>query len=100
VLNRAVAQTALGRDIVGALAGYGLPILPVRLGQRVLYPESAAAGLAVIEANPRSAAACEMIALAACVQRGDGTAVVQSADAPGLSPWREAGAGAARHMST
>ena len=100
VLNRAVAQTALGRDIVGALAGYGLPILPVRLGQRVLYAESAAAGLSVIEASPRSAAACEMIALAACVERRDGAAVVRSADAPGASPRREAEAGAARHMST
>ncbi len=63
VINRKVANTAIGRDIVTALACYELPILPVHLYQRVLYAESAAQGLAVIEASPHGAAACEMIEL-------------------------------------
>ncbi len=63
VVNRKVANTAIGRDIVTALTCYELPILPVHLYQRVLYAESAAQGLAVIEASPHGAAACEMIEL-------------------------------------
>jgi chromosome partitioning protein len=63
VVNRKVANTAIGRDMVGALACYELPILPVHLYQRVVYAESAAQGLAVIEASPHGAAACEMIEL-------------------------------------
>ena len=66
VVNRKIAHTAIGRDIVGALAGYGLPILPVQLSQRVLYAESAARGMSVIEASPHGAAACEVIELASC----------------------------------
>jgi hypothetical protein len=54
VVNRRITNTAIGRDLVGALAGYGLPILPVQLSQRVLYAESAAQGLSVIEASPDS----------------------------------------------
>ena len=65
VVNRRIANTAIGRDIVGALAGYGLPILPVQLSQRVLYAESAAQGLSVIEVSPHSAAAREMSELVA-----------------------------------
>ena len=67
VVNRKIAHTAIGRDIVGALAGYGLPILPIQLSQRVLYAEAAAKGLSVIEASPHGAAACEVIELASCV---------------------------------
>ena len=65
VVNRRITNTAIGRDIVGALAGYGLPILPVQLSQRVLYAESAAQGLSVIEVSPHSAAAREMSELVA-----------------------------------
>jgi len=66
VVNRTIANTALGRDVAGALAGYGIPVLPVQLSQRVLYAESAASGLSVIEASPQGAAAREMIELASC----------------------------------
>ncbi len=66
VVNRRIAHTAIGRDIVGALAGYGLPILPVHLTQRVLYAESAPRGMSGIEASPHGAAACEVIELASC----------------------------------
>ena len=65
VVNRRITNTAIGRDIVGALAGYGLPILPAQLSQRVLYAETAAQGLSVIEASPDSAAAREMSELVA-----------------------------------
>src|SRR5215204_66865 len=66
VVNRKIANTAIGRDIKGALDGYELPILPVHLHQRVLYAESAAQGLSVIEVSPYGAAACEMINLVSC----------------------------------
>ncbi len=69
VVNRRITNTAIGRDIVGALAGYGLPILPVHLGQRVVYAESAARGLSVIEASPQSEAAREMAELVLCTCR-------------------------------
>jgi chromosome partitioning protein len=72
VVNRRITNTAIGRDLVGALAGYGLPILPVQLSQRVLYAESAAHGLSVIEASPDSAAAREMSELVSAVCGGFG----------------------------
>src|SRR3954454_24449979 len=65
-------NTAIGRDLVGALAGYGLPILPVQLSQRVLNAESAARGLLVIEVSPDSAAAREMSELVSAVCGGCG----------------------------
>lgn len=66
VVNRTIAHTAIGRDILGALARYGVSILPVQLSQRVVYSESAVKGLSVIEADPHGPAACEMIELASC----------------------------------
>jgi chromosome partitioning protein len=72
VVNRRITNTAIGRDFVGALAGYGLSILPVQLSQRVLYAESAAQGLSVIEASPDSAAAREISELVSAVCGGFG----------------------------
>lgn len=63
VINRKIAHTALGRDIVGALDPFGLPILPVHLHQRVAYAASAGQGLSVVEAEPESAAAREVAEL-------------------------------------
>ncbi len=65
VINRKIANTAIGRDVVGALANFDLPICERSLTQRVIYAESAARGLSVLEADPESDAAREILRLAA-----------------------------------
>jgi chromosome partitioning protein len=60
IINRKIANTALGREAATALAQFDLPVLATALNQRVIYAESAARGLAVIEAAPNSEAAREM----------------------------------------
>jgi chromosome partitioning protein len=61
VVNRMIARTAIGRDAAAALAQFeDVPVLAARLVQRVIYAESAARGLAVIEAAPTSEAALEL----------------------------------------
>jgi hypothetical protein len=59
VINRKIVNTAIGRDVAGALAGFGFPVCTAALHQRVVFAESAAQGLAVIEAAPASEAAIE-----------------------------------------
>lgn len=60
VINRKIANTAIGRDVADALAEFGIPVLKTSLAQRVLYAESAAQGMAVFEAAPSSDAAGEI----------------------------------------
>jgi chromosome partitioning protein len=60
VINRKIVNTAIGRDVGTALAEFGFPIAEVALCQRVIYAESAAQGLSVIEAAPTSEAAREI----------------------------------------
>jgi chromosome partitioning protein len=55
-----MVNTAIGRDVAGALAEFGIPVSGLALCQRVVYAESAARGLAVIEAEPHSEAAREV----------------------------------------
>jgi chromosome partitioning protein len=65
VINRRIARTAIGRDAAAALAQFeDIPVLANALNQRVIYAESAARGLTVIEAAPSSEAAREIDALA------------------------------------
>ena len=65
VLNRMIAKTAIGRDVMTALKGFSdTPVLGSPLVQRVVYAESAARGLSVIEAAPKSEAAAELKQLA------------------------------------
>jgi chromosome partitioning protein len=65
VINRKIARTAIGRDAAAALAQFeDVPVLSAMLMQRVVYAESAAKGLAVVEAAPSSEAAREMADLA------------------------------------
>lgn len=64
VINRKIANTAIGRDVTKALANFDLPVCERTLCQRVVYAESAARGLAVIEAEPGSAATKEITGLA------------------------------------
>jgi chromosome partitioning protein len=69
VINRKIANTAIGRDVVGALAQFeDVPVLPVSLVQRVIYAESAAQGLAVFESDAGSDAARELGRLAEQLQ--------------------------------
>lgn len=64
VINRKIANTAIGRDVGDALAQFeNVPLLKTALHQRVIYAESAGQGLAVIEADPNSEAAREIAAL-------------------------------------
>jgi chromosome partitioning protein len=65
VVNRRIVGTALGRNVVGALAEFELPVCAAYLSQRVAYAESAAQGLAVFELEPLGAAAREVERLAA-----------------------------------
>ncbi len=64
VVNRQVAKTAIGRDVAAILEPFAFPVLDATLRQRVIYAESAAQGLSVPEASPRSEAAREIAALA------------------------------------
>ncbi len=66
VINRKIANTAIGRDVSTALAQFEeFPVLKAALHQRVIYAESAGQGMAVIEADPNSEAAREVAALVA-----------------------------------
>ena len=67
VINRRIGRTAIGRDVAAILDQFALPVLPAPLGQRVVYAESAAQGLAVPETQPRGEAAREIAALAEAV---------------------------------
>jgi chromosome partitioning protein len=61
VINRMIARTAIGRDAAAALRQFeDVPVLGATLIQRVIFAESAARGLAVIEAGPASEAALEL----------------------------------------
>lgn len=65
VINRKIANTAIGRDIATALGEFeDVPVLGASLCQRVIYAESAVRGLSVLEAEPNSEAAKEITALA------------------------------------
>ena len=60
VINRKIANTALGRDVTEALAEYPIPVLGAAISQRVAFAESAAQGLTVFEANQDKLASKEM----------------------------------------
>jgi chromosome partitioning protein len=64
VVNRKIVNTAIGRDVGGALVAFGFPVSDIALHQRVIYAESAARGLAVVEADPMSEASREILRLA------------------------------------
>lgn len=51
VINRKIANTAIGRDAGEALAGYDVPVLHSTITQRVVFAEAAASGLSVFEAD-------------------------------------------------
>lgn len=65
VVNRKIANTAIGRDVGEALAAYEMPILTSTVTQRVIYAEAAAQGKAVFEIDTAGPAAVEIAALVA-----------------------------------
>ena len=69
VINRKIANTAIGRDVAAALEHFELPVLPTHLCQRVVYAESAGQGLSITEAAPQSEAAREFAALVLSIFR-------------------------------
>lgn len=63
VINRRIANSAIGREIGAALTDYPFPVLQTVISQRVAFAESSA-GYSVLETAPKSAAATEIKALA------------------------------------
>ncbi len=63
VVSRAIKGTKIGSEITDALIGYGLPVLASRITQRVGYPGSAAVGSTILDLEPDSEAAREVMAL-------------------------------------
>ena len=59
-INRKIANTAIGRDVLEALAEYPIPVLKCHVGQRVTFAESAAQGSTVMEIAPESLASQEI----------------------------------------
>lgn len=60
VINRKIVNTAIGRDVTEALAGYPIPVLAAAVCQRVAFAESAAQGGTVLELDPGSTASQEI----------------------------------------
>ncbi|MCU0735444.1 MAG: AAA family ATPase [Methylotetracoccus sp.] len=63
VINRKIVNTAIGRDVVDALKAYPFPVARAIVHQRVAFAESAAAGLSVLEFEPKGSAAKEIKSL-------------------------------------
>lgn len=60
VINRKIANTAIGRDVGEALASYPIAALASQVTQRVIFAESAAAGKSVFEIDQDGQAAKEI----------------------------------------
>ncbi len=60
VINRKIVNSAIGRDVVEALKTYPFPVADAVVHQRVAFAESAAAGLSVLESDPKGTAAKEI----------------------------------------
>jgi chromosome partitioning protein len=63
VVNRKIANTAIGRDVGEALATYNTKVLESTVTQRVIFAEAAAVGKAVFEIDSNGSAASEITAL-------------------------------------
>ena len=63
VVNRKIANTAIGRDVGEALAAYSVPALDVGVTQRVVFAEAAAQGKSVHEIDKDGPAANEIEAV-------------------------------------
>jgi chromosome partitioning protein len=63
VVNRLVSNTAIGREVADALKDYPFEVFKTAITQRVVFAESAAAGLSVLEFAPKGPAALEVLSL-------------------------------------
>jgi chromosome partitioning protein len=63
VVNRKIANTAIGRDVGEALAAYVLPVLKATITQRVVFAEAVAQGKSIFEIDPNGPAALEVLAV-------------------------------------
>lgn len=63
VINRKIANTAIGRDVREALEAYDLPTLDASVVQRVAFAEAAAAGKAIYEQDKDGVASQEIEAV-------------------------------------
>lgn len=63
VVNRRIANTAIGRDVITALQSYKFPVLTSTVCQRVAFAETAAKGQTVLDQDMNSLASQEIIAL-------------------------------------
>lgn len=68
VINRKIVNTAIGRDVVEALAEYKFPVLKTAICQRVAFAECAQQGLTVLETEPHGHAAQEITTLTADIR--------------------------------
>lgn len=55
-INRKVVNTPIGREVIEALAVYGVRVLQASLAQRVAFAESAGHGCTVFDLDPTSTA--------------------------------------------
>lgn len=62
LVSRAIVNTKLGAEVIGALEEYGLPVFTSRTSQRVIYTDSASEGKTVF-VNSDSPAAQEISAI-------------------------------------
>ena len=63
VINRKIANTAIGRDVGEALGAYPVQVLKANVTQRVVFAEAASTGRAVYEIEPNGQAATEIEAV-------------------------------------
>ena len=60
VINRKIPNTTIGRDVRDALEQFQLPVLSAAVTQRIVFAESASAGLSVVDVDDKSNAAHEI----------------------------------------
>ncbi|MGM0695076.1 MAG: ParA family partition ATPase [Pseudomonadota bacterium] len=68
VINRKIANTAIGRDVREALEAYDLPTLEASIVQRVAFAEAAAVGKAIYEQDRDGVASQEIEAVVSELQ--------------------------------
>lgn len=69
VINRKIANTVIGRDVMDALERYPLPTLDSQLTARVVFAEASISGSAVFEVDPTARAAHEIASLTKEIKR-------------------------------
>lgn len=69
IVSRAIKGTKISREITAALKDYDLPVLDTSIVQRVTYPVTATAGSTVLDSEPHSDGAREIIAMVAEIKQ-------------------------------